>query len=213
MCNDNHIPYFSCRGYVSQSEMWAAGTRIGEYLRNGERVRILHIGDHDPSGLDMTRDIGKRLHMFVHQDWANEFMLGRSGSLTRGAIRQSMREHMRDAGSTITEDELPWEIRRIALTIEQVEQYDPPPNFAKTSDARFQRYQEETGLDESWELDALDPEVMEELIQDEVDAFKDHDAFNKAEFQQEKDRKVLLAIKENWEAIKAVHEPKIGGAS
>jgi hypothetical protein len=210
----NHVPYFSCRGYVSQSEMWEAGTRIGEYLRNGEQVRILHIGDHDPSGLDMTRDITDRLTTFVHQDWVNEFAEDfTAGPVARGAIRRSMRERMRAQGSTIGDDEMPWEVRRIALTIEQIEEYQPPPNPAKTTDARFQRYQDETGLDESWELDALDPIVMEELIQDEIDAFKDHDAYDKAEAKQERERLVLKAVKDNWEAIKAAHEPKIGRAS
>ena len=35
VCNLNGVPYFSCRGYTSSSEMWSAATRIGEYLRNG----------------------------------------------------------------------------------------------------------------------------------------------------------------------------------
>jgi hypothetical protein len=211
----NHVPYFSCRGYVSQSEMWAAGTRIGEYLRNGEQVRILHIGDHDPSGLDMTRDITDRLRLFISQDWVNEFGWGLTdpSEHTRGVLRANMRDHMREQGSTIGDNEMPWEVRRIALTIEQIEEYGPPPNYAKTTDARFQRYQDETGLDESWELDALEPTVMEELIQDEIDAFKDHDAYDKAEAKQERERLVLNAVKENWEAIKAAHEPKIGRAS
>lgn len=214
VCNENSAPYFSCRGYTSQSEMWSAGVRIGEYLRNGEQVRILHIGDHDPSGLDMTRDIQERLTRFVHQDWVNEFSEDFSvGAVSRGAIRHSMRTRMREKGSNIGDDESPWEVRRIALTIEQVEEYQPPPNYAKTTDARFRRYQDETGLDESWELDALDPEVMADLIQEEIDAFKDHDAFNAASFRQEKERAILVAVRENWEAIRAAHEPKIGAPS
>jgi hypothetical protein len=51
---------------------------------------------------------------------------------------------------------------------------------------------------------------MEELIQNEIDAFKDQDAYDKAEAKQEKERAVLKAVKDNWEAIRAAHEPKIG---
>jgi hypothetical protein len=207
VCERNNVPYFSCRGYTSQSEMWSAATRIGEYLRNGEQTLILHIGDHDPSGLDMTRDIEDRLRLFIHQDWINQYPVGAPAS--RGNIRASMRDHMRDQNSEIEDHEHPWQVKRIALTMEQIEQYDPPPNYAKQTDARWQKYNEETGLDESWELDALDPLVMETLIQDEVDAFMDEDAFAEAETEQEKDRAVLVAVKNNWEAIKAVH----GGAS
>ena len=56
------VPCFSCRGYVSQSEMWAAAQRI--IAQAGKKCVILHLGDHDPSGIDMTRDISERLSLF-----------------------------------------------------------------------------------------------------------------------------------------------------
>lgn len=203
VCQLNNVPYFSCRGYTSASEMWSAATRVGEYLRNGEQTLILHIGDHDPSGLDMTRDIEDRLRMFIHQDWAND-MLG-FGSHTRGVIKKSMREAMREKGSTIEDHQTPWEVRRIALTLDQIEQYNPPPNPAKTTDARFLAYQEATGLDESWELDALDPFVMENLIQDEIDRFRDDGALGTAERKQEQDRLVLTNISNRWDDVRAAY--------
>jgi len=58
------VPHFSCRGYTSQSEMWAAAQRICNEYSHHAKVVILHLGDHDPSGLDMTRDITDRLEMF-----------------------------------------------------------------------------------------------------------------------------------------------------
>lgn len=60
------VPYFSCRGYVSQSEMWSASMRIKEKLMyEHEHAVIIHLGDHDPSGKDMTRDIDDRIKMFL----------------------------------------------------------------------------------------------------------------------------------------------------
>lgn len=57
--------YFSCRGYVSQSEMHSAAQRIRRRARfDDQETVILHLGDHDPSGLDMTRDIQDRLAGF-----------------------------------------------------------------------------------------------------------------------------------------------------
>jgi hypothetical protein len=211
VCHLNNVPYFSCRGYTSATEMWEAGVRIGEYLRNGERTVLLHIGDHDPSGLDMTRDIEDRIRLFVHKDWVNEFYGSGSligTSLSRGQIRQSMRQVMRDKGGFIADDEMPFEVRRIALTYDQVLQYGPPPNFAKETDSRFVEYQATTGLDESWELDALEPFVMETLIQDHIDGLVRAPERDAAEREQELDRKVLVAVKENWETIKTVHAPK-----
>ena len=64
ICDRFDVPYFACKGYTSQSEMWRAACRIKDYSRDGKRAVILHFGDHDPSGIDMTRDIGKRLETF-----------------------------------------------------------------------------------------------------------------------------------------------------
>lgn len=61
VCNENDIPYFSCRGYTSLSEMYRASLRLRRYSKNGQTPLILHFGDHDPSGIDMSRDIRYRL--------------------------------------------------------------------------------------------------------------------------------------------------------
>ena len=65
VCGENDVPYFACRGYVSQSEQWRAGRRV----KNDRQIRkqktiVLHLGDHDPSGIDMTRDNADRLDLF-----------------------------------------------------------------------------------------------------------------------------------------------------
>lgn len=61
-CRPLDVPYFACRGYVSQSEMWAAARRFINH--EGQTPYIIHLGDHDPSGVDMTRDIEDRMEMF-----------------------------------------------------------------------------------------------------------------------------------------------------
>ncbi|MNJ42951.1 hypothetical protein D3C77_379350 [compost metagenome] len=63
VCSDLDVPYFSCRGYVSQSEMWAASQRLAEFADHKD-IHIIHLGDHDPSGKDMSRDIVDRLELF-----------------------------------------------------------------------------------------------------------------------------------------------------
>lgn len=201
VCNDNSVPFFSCRGYTSVSEIWEAGQRIGGYLRNGERVTILHIGDHDPSGLDMTRDITDRLKLFITRDWRSDhFDIGsnyRPGYITVEDIKDSMRRAMELLPSAA-----PWSVKRIALNYDQVEQYQPPPNPAKTTDSRFERYEAETGLDESWELDALDPVVLQTLIQDEIDWVRDDERWDAASLAMEKDRAVLREVADHWSDIR-----------
>lgn len=65
VCQRLYVPYFSCRGYSSDSEMWEAGSnRFRLYAQNGQIPIVIHLGDHDPSGVDMSRDIVDRLEMF-----------------------------------------------------------------------------------------------------------------------------------------------------
>lgn len=73
ICASMDVPFFSCRGYTSSSEMWSAGQRLLTKLQRNKHVHIIHLGDHDPSGIDMSRDIKSRLNMFVqsHMDFAN----------------------------------------------------------------------------------------------------------------------------------------------
>lgn len=58
------VPCFSCRGYTSPSEMWAAAQRFILKHEEGKECIVLHLGDHDPSGIDMTRDITDRMAVF-----------------------------------------------------------------------------------------------------------------------------------------------------
>lgn len=161
VCEDYRVPYFACRGYSSQSEQYAAGKRLQAHRARGKRPIILHLGDHDPSGIDMTRDNADRLTMFAR----------------RGI-----------------------EVRRLALNMDQVEQYNPPPNPAKETDARFNGYQELHG-DESWELDALDPTVIHDLIEQEIKGLIDHDAWADCLEAEEANRDDLSAVVQNWESV------------
>ncbi len=65
ICNRMDVSFFACRGYVSQSEMWSAARRLMRYRDAGQHPVILYLGDHDPSGIDMTRDVAARLSLFV----------------------------------------------------------------------------------------------------------------------------------------------------
>lgn len=58
------VSCFSCRGYTSQSEMWTAAQRMIQQYETEKDCIIIHLGDHDPSGLDMSRDIRERMAMF-----------------------------------------------------------------------------------------------------------------------------------------------------
>lgn len=160
VCEENDVPFFSCRGYVSDSEMWRGALRMRRYdSKNGQRVIVLHLGDHDPSGIDMTRDIEERLRLF-------------SGYADI-------------------------EVRRIALTMEQIEEVQPPPNPAKMTDSRFSGYVTEYG-NESWELDALEPRYIANLIGEHILTERDEAKWEEAVTQQERERGQIKDVIKRW---------------
>jgi hypothetical protein len=66
-CQEYRVPYFACRGNNSQSEQYKAGRRFDKCRASGKKPIVLHLGYHDPNGLDMTRDNTDRLRMFARE--------------------------------------------------------------------------------------------------------------------------------------------------
>jgi hypothetical protein len=171
VAEDEDVDWFACRGYSSSSAMWRAAPRFLGYWRSGQAVTILHLGDHDPSGIDMSRDIRERLELFLSVDWVND----NAHRFETEALYTQYKEVVADLEGLI--DAPPLEVRRIALNMDQVIRYQPPPNFAKQTDSRYQAYRDEYGND-SWELDALEPSVLATLISQEVRGLRDDALFN-----------------------------------
>lgn len=194
----NDVDYFSCRGYVSQSELWSAGQRVLSYIERGQRVVILHLGDHDPSGIDMTRDIEERLDLFVTRDFHRAHIEALGSRTNMGALRTAMNRTAGEAPAV--------EVRRIALNMDQVRQYDPPPNPAKVTDSRARSYIEQYG-EESWELDALEPQVLDALIERHILVERDDDRWEVAVDEEERARGDMVAIAERWEEITQRYNP------
>ena len=149
ICGELDVPYFACRGYVSQSEQWRAGQR---FLK--KHTHIIHLGDHDPSGIDMTRDNDARLSMFSTYNCS---------------------------------------VERIALNMDQINQYNPPPNPTKLTDSRAEGYVREFGYS-SWELDALEPSVIVELVRKAVEQYIDPDVLEADKERLKEDRDELDLI-------------------
>lgn len=161
ICQKLDVPFLACRGYLSQSEQYAAAKRFREHYDNGRSPFVLHLGDHDPSGIDMTRDNNDRLGLFT--------------------------------GDVV-------EVRRLALNMDQVKKYKPPPNPAKTTDARFASYKEIYGK-KSWELDALDPRTLSNLIKDEVEELVDQDVWEETKAENAEGRANLQSAADRWDDV------------
>lgn len=149
------VPFTSNKGYSSSSALFETGRRLAMKARKeGKRLHVIYLGDHDPSGIDMTRDVRERLELF--------------------------------SGRTVY-------VHRVALNMEQVEEYGPPENPAKLSDSRADAYIAEFGKS-SWELDALEPATLAELVRERIEDLVDRDLFDAEEARQEADRSSVEAL-------------------
>lgn len=161
-----HIPILVNRGYSSASAMYDSFMR---FVRNGaykqRPVRVLYLGDYDPSGLDMIRDIGDRIAEF--QDGFND------GYLV---------------------EEMIFSVEPIALTIEQIQQYNPPPNPAKVTDPRAKEFMRKHGRT-SWEVDALRPDVLNAVLENAIAKYIDKDLYEQSLKQEEEEIKQLVELK------------------
>jgi hypothetical protein len=161
ICSELRVDYFACRGYVSQSAQFNAAKRFRMYRAASQEPIVFHLGDHDPSGIDMTRENEEKFFL-----------------LTGRRVK----------------------VVRLALNYDQVEQYNPPPNFAKIEDSRAAGYIEQFGT-ESWELDALDPEVLANLIRDAIEPLIDQDRWDEAKRDEDSNVELMKTVSNNWDDV------------
>ena len=150
-----HIRLMINRGYSSCTAMHDAYERLDRH----PNTYILYLGDHDPSGLDMVRDIEKRL-----DDFGMENLV----------------------------------VRHVAITREQIAEYQPPPNPAKVTDPRANDYIALHG-DSSWEVDALNPETLHELLIEQIEGLIDHDKYERMLEREASDKERLREFADGFE--------------
>ena len=155
------VACFSCRGCTSQSELWGAAMRLKRRCDAGRHAVLLHLGDHDPSGKDMSRDIVARLELFGADDV---------------------------------------EFRRLALNLDQIEEFGPPPNPTKLSDSRAQGYIERFGY-ECRELDALDPSVISRLIDENVRMYRDEGLYRDVLARENEEKGTLRDLRDGYQGL------------
>ncbi len=147
IAHEHHIHFCVNRGYTSATAIYDLSKRILGQVQEGKEVKILYLGDYDPSGLDMVRDITDRL------------------------------KELCEEGDRTIDFDASVEVRPIALTKEQIKQYNPPPNPAKKTDPRSKWFMRVHGAT-SWEVDALPPDVMMRTVRREIQKYLDMDLYN-----------------------------------
>lgn len=161
ICERFDMPLLAARGYPSSTVVREFTLEDVKACKRADQLAvILHLGDHDPSGIDMTRDLKERIYTFS-QGQKIKFL-------------------------------------RIALNMDQVEEVNPPENPAKTTDSRFQSYREEYG-ESSWELDALSPTYLNNLIEVQVEPFIDRALWGESAERIDAVKQRLQRVSEEWD--------------
>lgn len=160
--NEYGITLMVNRGYSSVTAMFDAAKRISKAEKSGKTTTLLYFGDHDPSGIDMLRDINDRFGVF---------------------------------------EEFP-ELVHIGITMPQIVELEPPPYPAKVTDPRCEGYMKKFG-DTAWELDALPPDKLFEILEKEIESRIDMDLFRKKIEEEEAARNNLRMV---WDKSKALEE-------
>ena len=151
LASEFHVSLMVNKGYSSLSAMKESAERFKAAREDEKDLILFYLGDFDPSGEDMVRDIGERLAMFGVEDL---------------------------------------DVQKLALTMPQIRQYQPPPNPAKMTDSSAKEYVAKHG-DESWEVDALPPDLLQQIIRDAIEAEVDMDLMDAIKKREESDKERL----------------------
>lgn len=122
ICNELRVDCFACRGYSSQSEQWRAGQRFADREHANQSTVILHLGDHDPSGIDMTRDNDDRLNLFVQHHTSGEVVVKRL-ALNMAQVR---RYNPPPNPAKMTDSRVDDYIRKFGTSSWELDALDPP---------------------------------------------------------------------------------------
>jgi len=148
------VPFMSNRGYSSTTAMHDANRRFKyQIFKRKKQCKIIYLGDHDPSGLDMDNDIMERVLDVNHHEV----------------------------------------LERIALTKQQIDDYNLPPNPAKLDDPRAKSYISTYGED-SWELEAYPIKELRELLEDKLRSYIEFSKYNRVLDHEKLDKGKIMKI-------------------
>lgn len=150
-CAELGVSMFVCRGYPSISSLyeWARSVNevVDEFAELGEHIESINV-----------------LYFGDHDPDGWEIPRAAERTIRELCIGEAFYE---------VYDRVRFE--RVALNMDQIERLQPPPFPAKVSSSRYQSYVDEHETEMAWELDALSPPALRELIRSNVERLYDDD--------------------------------------
>jgi hypothetical protein len=167
-----NIPVYSTGGFSSVTVTYEVAQRVA---RRDRPTYFLHVGDYDPSGesifQSMSQDIGA-------------FVIGKFGG--------KWNPHTGEVTELRGGEPCLFHPRRVALTEEQVDEFDLPTAPPKASDSRSAKWDAEGR--ETTQAEAMPPTLLEEVVTGYVESeLLDHDALVELEQREEDDKERLTS--------------------
>lgn len=153
------VPLGILRGYVSESFAYQMAEEI---IEAGKPVFVYQLGDHDPSGVDAWRDLQRKVNAFLR-----DMLIERYGRFVAS----------------------PAVFERLAVTPEQVEEYNLPTRPTKRSDSRAKGFR-----GESVEVDAIPANTLRRLVEDAIVQHIDEDAYRLTREVERQERDLLTSM-------------------
>lgn len=217
-----HVRLVINKGYTSSTAAYEAYSRFVDEIKKGRKVKVLYFGDHDPSGLDMVRDIRERIMFFlthgeqfadkkkkeeIFDFYAEAFHSAVDLCLHYGFDKVADRLaniHLEAKDADINvfnslqvryyiEENNLFEIEHIGLTMEQIEQFRLPENPTKLTDSRAVEYIKKFGR-KCWEVDAIDIVELRRILQGAIERVIDVKQFNKVVAREKQEIRQLQEI-------------------
>lgn len=177
VCNELDIPFSSNKGYSSNSAYYDASKRYLSAAYAGKELHVIYLGDHDPSGLDMTVDIDSRFTRFIQTILDNNIFSDEEIAAF---------------------EPRPHELHRLALNLAQVRAMRLQSSPAKMKDPRANEYVRRFGTQDTWELAAIEPRELARLVNDAVNRLIDRKLWDEDKAREAKGREYLQAFADTY---------------
>lgn len=184
VCYDMDVTFTSNKGYSSSSAVYDASKRYLAAAELGKKLHIIYLGDHDPSGIDMSRDIDDRFNRFM-------------STVQEGFV------HTDDELNSI--DPRPYHLNRLALNMDQVRKLHLQSSPSKPKDLRLKSYVQRFKTKKCWELAAIEPRKMAKLVKDSISSLIDFKIWDEDKAREDKARAELQQFSDDYNNPPPMH--------
>ncbi len=175
------VPVYVGRGFTSRGYLHQSAEEITSAIQTGKEVVVLHVGDYDPSGEHIYRDVFRTL---------KEYVLAAYGGVPVAGIRRALADKVEhDGWVDFNVKSLGFE--RLALTPQQIEEYDL--QYAEVTNPESTHARGFTGRG-TVEVEALLVEDLLPIVENAIRSRIDQQALKVIEVAEASEREVMKRI-------------------